>query len=218
MKRVVILSDSLALPREEPEVTFVEDTYPFLLKADYEVFQFSKGGGLIHELREQAHYYRQYKPDIVLLQCGIVDCGCRAFSRKEELFFQSNIIGRLIRRVIAETLTTKRLRNWRKKSWTTPKEFTNNCKRIIDVFDGSTVYALSILPISDDYEAKVPGIRKKSEEYNAILHNCFGNRYIDLSDIPSDCIMSDYHHLNKTGHKFVAKKIMETLTSNTCIE
>lgn len=214
MKRVVILSDSLALPREEPEVTFVEDTYPFLLKADYEVFQFSKGGGLIHELREQAHYYRQYKPDIVLLQCGIVDCGCRAFSRKEELFFQSNIIGRIIRRLIAETLTTKRVRNWRKKSWTTPEEFADNCKRIIEVFDNSTVYALSILPVSDTYEEKVPGIRKKVEKYNAILHDSFGNKYIDLSSIPQSGIMTDGHHLTKEGHQFVYSHIIGCITND----
>ena len=213
MKRIVILSDSLALPRQDPEVTYVEDTYPYLLKEHFNVFQFSKGGGLIHELREQAHYYRQYEPDVIILQSGIVDCGCRAFSRKEELFFQSNIIGRVIRRLIAATITTKRLRNFRKKSWTTKKEYIFNCNQIKEIFADKPVYALSILPISEAYEKKVPGMRKKSNEYNALLRSCFGNKFIDLSLIPPQGIMSDGHHLTKEGHQFVYTKIKEALVN-----
>ena len=74
MKRILLLTDSLAMPREEPELTLYEDTYPYLLRKKYEVFQFSKGGGLMKEFVEQTFYYNQYRPDVVILQIGIVDC------------------------------------------------------------------------------------------------------------------------------------------------
>ena len=212
-RRIILFTDSLALPRMEPQQTLFEDTYPYLLRESYEVFQFSKGGGLIHELVEQAHYYKQYKPDVVILHAGIVDCGCRAFSHKEELFFQSNIIGRIIRKLISMTITTKRLRNIRRKTWTTQSLFTTNCEKLKNTFDGIPVYAMSILTVSDDYEKKVPGMREHVKAYNQLLKNVFGENLIDLSDIPIDGIMTDGHHLTKKGHDFVYAKLIQKLNS-----
>ena len=60
-KRILIISDSLALPRSNPEETLYEETYPYLLKKDYEVMQLSYGGGTIGEIVHQAHYYITYK-------------------------------------------------------------------------------------------------------------------------------------------------------------
>ena len=98
-----MFTDSLAMPREEPEETLFEDTYPYLLRKDYEVFQFSKGGGLMNEFVEQSFYYNQYKPDIIILQIGIVDCCPRAFSKFEEVIFHSNRVLGLVRRFISKT-------------------------------------------------------------------------------------------------------------------
>ena len=210
-KRVLLLSDSLALPRREPEETLSEDTYPFLLKTDFEVVQFSKGGGLISEFVEQTFYYKQYSPDYVILQCGIVDCAPRAFTRTEELYFQSNRLRRGLRRIISKTVTTKRLRNLRRKSWTPAKDFRQACLSLMANLDGIPVYALSILPASPEYELQVPGITAKIKEYNQILSEVFGNRLIDLNAIPLSDIMSDHHHLNKNGHLFVRNRILESL-------
>lgn len=160
MRRIVILSDSLALPRCEPEVTEVEDTYPYLLKDSFEVFQFSKGGGVIRELREQAHYYRQYKPDIVLIQSGIVDCAPRAYSYKEEKLFEYVRPLRIIRKLLSKTITTRKLRKLRTKTWTCANDFKSECELIVNQFDKAKCYALSILPACDNYENLVPGIKK----------------------------------------------------------
>lgn len=211
MKRIVIFSDSLGLPRESPEVTFVEDTYPQLLRSDYQVFQLSIGGGRIEDFLVQAHYYRQCKPDYVIIQSGIVDCGPRAFSWNEELFLKSNIIGRVIRRIIAVTITTKKIRIFRKKSWTSKKQYTRCCTQLIDIFPEIPVFALSILPADHEYEKKVPGIQSKIIEYNQILHSLFGDRMISLENIPRDGVMSDGHHLNKIGHQYTYLQIIEKL-------
>lgn len=210
-KRIVIFSDSLALPRFYPEVTIVEETYPYMLRNNYEVFQFSKGGGLIHEIVPQAHYYKQYNPDYIILQCGIVDCACRAFSHKEELFFQSNFLGHVIRRFLSSTITTKRLRSIRKKSWTEPEVYMSNCKTLKEIFANIPVFALSILPVSDDYEAKINGMKNKVDQYNALLKETFSETYIDLSGIPNCGIMTDGHHLTRDGHNYVFQQIQSAL-------
>lgn len=210
MKRIILFTDSLALPRKIPEVTYYEDTYPYLLRNDFEVFQFSKGGARIVDLLEQVFYYQQYKPDCVIIQSGIVDCAPRAFSWNEELFMQSNICGKAIRKLLSLTITTKKLRNFRQKSWTDIVLYERCCKKFKDLFPNIPVYAISIVPASDEYERKVPGINNKINRYNDMLRKAFGG-VISLHDIPFTYIMSDGHHLNKLGHKYVYERIMEQI-------
>lgn len=211
MERIVILSDSLALPRTSPEVTKVEDTYPYLLRHNYEVFQFSKGGGVIHELREQAHYYCQYEPDYVILQSGIVDCAPRAYTFKEEKVFELFRPIRAFRRILSKTITTRKLRRIRRKAWTKIGDYKNECRLIVAQFPNAKCFALSILPACEEYEKIVPGITKNINAYNDVLKEVFGSRFIDLSEIPADGVMSDYHHLNKKGQMFVQERIEKAL-------
>lgn len=211
MKRIVLFTDSLAMPREEPEVTFFEDTYPYLLRKDYEVFQFSKGGGLMSEFVEQTFYYNQYKPDIIILQIGIVDCSPRAFTKLEEAFFHSNRLLGLVRSFISKSGLSKKIRNFRRLSWTPKRSYRQGCEFFISKFPQSKVFALSIVPPSKGYEKQVPGISKKIDEYNNILKEVFKQDFIDLSNIPMEGIMSDHHHLTKVGHQYVYDKIMHIL-------
>ena len=208
MKRIVLFTDSLAMPRKGPQVTFYEDTYPCLLRKDYEVFQFSKGGGLMNEFIEQTFYYNQYKPDIIILQIGIVDCAPRAFSKLEETFFQSNRLLGWVRGLISKFGLSKKIRNFRRLSWTPKRCYQQGCRFFVSKFPQSQVYALSIVPPSEEYEKQVPGISKKIEEYNRILKDVFKQNLIDLSNIPAEGIMSDHHHLTKLGHQYVYDSIM----------
>lgn len=211
MKRLVIFSDSLALPRNIPEITFLEDTYPYLLKEHFDVYQYSKGGGRISDLLLQTFYYNQYKPDVIIIQCGIVDCAPRAFTYNEEKFFESNYLGKFIRKLLSKTITTKTIRNLRHKSWTEERIFKKECKDFINQFPTVPIFALSILPPSYEYEISVPGISNKIEIYNKILEDIFGNHLISLNDIPEEGIMSDFHHLNKIGHNYVFDEVLTKL-------
>lgn len=211
MKRIVIFSDSLALPRNIPEVTFYEETYPFLLKKNYDVFQCSIGGCVINDLLIQTFYYSQFKPDIVILQSGIVDCAPRAFSRLTYRFFEENRIGRVFKKILDATISTRCIRNHRQLSWTSISSFRNCLREFKDQFCESQIFALSIVPASKEYDKKVPGIRNKIEDYNRIIKEVYLSNYIDLSDIPSEGIMSDGHHLTNIGHQFVYEKIKEKI-------
>lgn len=210
-KRILILSDSLALPRNKPETTFVEDTYPYLLKNHFEVYQCSIGGGLVGDLLKQSFYYSQYQPDIVILQSGIVDCAPRAYSMREESMFKYYKVFGLVRNVLSKTITTRKIRSIRKKVWTKLKDYKSGLNGIIKYFPDATFYALSILPASEDYENLVPGINKNVNLYNNVLKDIFDTNFISLSEIPSNGIMSDYHHLTKEGHMFVYQKIVKAL-------
>lgn len=211
MRRLVLFTDSLAMPREEPEVTLFEDTYPYLLRKDFEVFQFSKGGGIIKEFVEQTFYYNQYRPDKIILQIGIVDCAPRAFSKLEEDIFRSNIVLAKFRSLLSKTKMTKLIRRLRQRSWTKTKDYKRYCEFFVSKFPNAEVYALSIVPTSPGYEKQVPGISKKIEEYNCILKEVFRQNMIDLSNIPAEGIMSDHHHLTKEGHQYVYKSIIEAI-------
>lgn len=212
MRRLLIFSDSLALPRSTPEITWYEDTYPCLLKDNFEVFQCSKGGGLMGDFVEQVFYYRQFRPDVVLLQIGIVDCAPRAFSKMEEYIFKSNRFLYKIRYFLSKYKITKRIRKVRQLSWTSPDKFRKGCEFFIQKFSSPvSVYALSIVPVTHSYEIQVPGIKEKVNKYNKILKDVFGENFIDLDSIPFEGIMADHHHLTKIGHQYVYHKVLDYL-------
>ena len=211
MKRLLVISDSVALPREKPEESFYENTYPFILSKYYQVFQCSIGGATINELVDQAHYYKQYKPDIVILQSGIVDCSPRAYTKNEEWFWGLCFFTKAIRKLLSMTITTRRLRRIRKKVWTKETKYKEECNRYISLFPGSQCFVLSII-VSPACESVNPGMFYNVGKYNRILKEIFKENYINLEKMPISGIMSDYHHLNSEGHLYVADKIMNVLS------
>jgi hypothetical protein len=85
-------------------------------------------------------------------------------------------------------------------------------QQLIDLFPTSTVLFLSILPANSEYEKKVGGITKRIAQYNSILQET--GRAIDLSEIGSSGVMSDYHHLNEKGHDYVLQCILQKLNGH----
>lgn len=210
-KRILVISDSLALPRKNPEETLYEDTYPYMLKNDYEVLQLSYGGGTIKEIVHQAHYYLSFNPDYIILQSGIVDCAYRAFPLivdKGALY--SNFLN-LYRRIIAKLIKPRRLRNFFKFRYTQPDEFQNNLSLLKKEFSSSKLIAIGIVNGSKEYEKVVPGISKSIDQYNELLKKYFPHGFIDLSEMGSECVMSDCHHINKQGHFYIYKKLVSVL-------
>ena len=158
-KRILIISDSLALPRSKPEEVLYEDTYPFMLRRDYEVFQISFGGGIIKEIVHQAHYYLPYKPD----------------------------------------------------RYTKPSDFETSLYVLKKDFPNAKLLAIGIVPASNDYVKLIPGIDKSIVQYNAIIKRVVGPSFISLSELPTNAVMSDHHHINKIGHQFIYKNILGIL-------
>jgi|LSQX01.3.fsa_nt_gb hypothetical protein len=210
-KRILIISDSLALPRSKPEEVLYEDTYPFMLRRDYEVFQISFGGGIIKEIVHQAHYYQPYKPDIIILHLGIVDCAYRAFP----VFVDKGAVYSKFldqyRRAIAKIISPCFLRRLFRFRYTKPSDFETSLYVLKKDFPNAKLLAIGIVPASNDYVKLIPGIDKSIVQYNAIIKRVVGPSFISLSELPTNAVMSDHHHINKIGHQFIYKNILGIL-------
>src|SRR5688500_17972440 len=94
-KKILIITDSLGLPRAVPEVCSYEQTWPFLLNnAGYQIHQVSIGGATVSELYRQLEYHYLFLPDLVIVQSGIVDCAPRALGKFESLLLNKFIVTR----------------------------------------------------------------------------------------------------------------------------
>ncbi|WP_292010861.1 SGNH/GDSL hydrolase family protein [Chryseobacterium sp.] len=202
INKVLVISDSLALARDIPELTLFEETWPELLKKEgLQIDQISIGGATSTDLLKQAYYHKLFNPDIVFVQVGIVDCAPRFATR-----FEVDFLTRLpvIGKKILKKMNTPKVRNRRQISYVNEKQFSQNLLDIKRSFNCPTFF-LTILPASKDYEILVPGVIDKINRYNKVIKSY---DFIDLEEIPQNHIMSDHHHLNKLGHEFIFNKML----------
>lgn len=206
---VLILTDSLAFPRTEPEVVTYEQTWVALLKRrfpDVDFVHCGRGGATIGDLfKHSAYYHGTIKPALVLMQSGIVDCAPRALSVIEQQVLQRlPLVGPLILAIVRRNAA--RLRRWRKMSYTSLSDYEAFVQTFECLF--TNVHWIGVLPVNTEYESRVQGISAAVDRYNAILRR---RNYISTDDFSSLDIMSDHHHLNAGGHVRLAAKLAETV-------
>mgnify|MGYP006119981519 CR=1 FL=1 len=215
-KRILVLGDSLCLPRVKPEKVSLYQTWPHLLINDhFEVLQLGIGGGTLRDLCEQSAYYHPSEPDIVIIQSGIVDCAPRALGRIEKDIINSN---RILNSLFHRLLPVKFIRRVRRKTYTNVKEFQSSIDKITNRFSDSHIIWIGIVPVSKEYEETVPGIAKNIEKYNCIIKNNMintKNSFCSVNSIPIDGIMSDHHHLSSIGHTWIFQQISILLSKNS---
>ena len=208
--RVLLLSDSMALPREEfpSEIPCYLD----LLKKKFKSFDFyslSLGKACLPDLVNQYNrYYRYYNPDIVIIHCGIVDCAPRALKKWEQTLVSGLP---LVRKVIYKY--REQLRKHRNISYTSKNQF----QHMVDYMHttlGKKLIVISIAPPTESYQEKVIGVAQRIDGYNRVLQNV--HNYVDLSGMPESCIGSDHYHFNGQGHEFVAEKIEKAINLVLC--
>lgn len=212
-KKILVISDSLGLPRENPDgMVYYHETWPSLLKHNFEVVHLGIGGATIDMLVSQAGYYRFCNPDIVIVQSGIVDCAPRTMTKKEKEFWLNfPLINKIVYRIVYKYPNF--LRKLRTISLTPPKEYKNQLIKLKKIFPKNPVFALSILEAKKGYEQKLPGISKRINDYNLILHDIFGANFINLSELKEGGICSDFHHLNTKGHSYISNQLLEILNN-----
>jgi hypothetical protein len=202
--KILILTDSLGLPRYKPELCTFDETWPILIKNKYpNILQVSIGAATSQVLLKQVNYQKAFEPDIVILQVGIVDCAPRFMTRKElDFTYALGTVGKGLRFL----LNRQWIKRLRKISYTNEVQFKENINKIQNSFN-CPVIAIEILPSSEQYEASLPGITAKISAYNELLEQTF-KQYIHTDDfIFAKGIMSDNHHLNKIGHNYLYQKI-----------
>lgn len=204
--KILILSDSLALARDFPEKTKYGETWPELLKNHYPVIhQVSIGGATSTDLLKQVQYHKSFTPDLVIVQCGIVDCAPRFASKLEiDILNKLPIFGKKILKII----NNPKVRNFRKITYVNPIQFRRNLTSIAKSFDCDT-YFLTILPADETYSKLLPGIKENIDNYNQLIKQ---HQFINLENIPNSGIMTDHHHLNEIGHQYIFQNIFNFLS------
>lgn len=210
MKKVLIFTDSLGLPRPNPEIVNYNETWIFLLSQKYHTHQISVGGGEITVLSAQIEYAKMFNPDFVIVQSGIVDCAPRALTKTESRILNKYSLSRTILKFILRPKTLNLLRKNRNAVYTEKTIFEKHIMKFLKAFD-LKLFWIGIIPATNEYEKIVPGISAKINEYNLIIKKHLGTNYIDLYDIKTSHVMSDFIHLSKEGHQFVYEKIANVL-------
>lgn len=216
MKKLLVLTDSTSLPRDNPQVVLCEQTWPYLLrdyltdmKNPYELLQGSAGGATSFDIYNRAAYLKMFSPDVIIVQVGIVDAAPRALTQKEWVVWHYFWITRKICNFILPRYGAK-IRKFRQKSNLSESEYRNNLENTNAFFTPSTsIYAISTIVPCQEYEHMNPGIRAKVVRYNAVMREVYGDKYIDISDMPLDALMTDYHHPNVVGHQWILNRIKE---------
>jgi lysophospholipase L1-like esterase len=211
MKTVVIISDSMAFPREDTQLS---QTYLAQLQkaTEYDFFLIGIGGGDIRLILDQFRRIRNHA-DIIILNFGICDAIPRALNNLEEFVIshipiklpaKMNTFLRKVRR-ISRTSSI----NFRKLNYSIleiQSEFEYNFPNILN-----SLIVLAINPIPQIIEKSHPGATRKVLLYDEILNTTLNKYYLDTNlDVLND-LNSDGIHLNIFGHEKVFKKIMSVI-------
>jgi hypothetical protein len=203
----LIFTDSVALPRKHKlGKVFWNETYISKIKESYpnfEVINISIGGASIKDLRNQVNYYKALAPQVVILQCGIVDAAPRAFGRIEMDIIKKLRLFRITKPFVSF------LRKNRSHHYTSLKDFENKLVELKTILNPKRFLALGILPSCDGYEKALPGVTKTITNYNAILIK--HAEFISLDQIPREGILEDFHHINAIGHTYIYEQLKERL-------
>lgn len=209
MKKILVLTDSLGLPRAVPEQTLYEETWPYALKKQgYFVHQVSIGEATSEDLKNQIFYHKMYEPDLVIVQVGIVDCAPR-FATQFELALLNRIP--FFGKFIINFLKTKQVRKLRQKTYVILQTFEINIKNIQDCFT-VPVYFISIINATTGYEEKLNVVTNNIKRYYTTLKS-ISKYYIDLNNLPIQGIMADFHHINHYGHRYIYDLIIKEINA-----
>lgn len=217
--KLLFLTDSLGEPRLSPEPIYDDQVWPRLVASHvdkrYDCYFFSRPGLHTGGMRENlAVQLGAYRPDIIALQIGIVDCSPRAMRENER-----KVIARLpgplrttALRLIRENYA--RLIAWRDITYVSEPSFRENLDALRAHFVEARFIALPIGLANTAYKQRNPLIERNITRYNQALADVFGADYVaetfDGVDI-EQFYLSDNHHLSARGHQVYADAVMRRL-------
>lgn len=223
MKKILIIGDSLAMPRDEVKY---EETWPFLLSKEFPSYHFidknrrasttmrltTEGGG-VKGIRSGSDLLEYYQPNTVIIQVGITDCSPRYLSKKSLFYKILNSTPKNAQKLIYKYV--KKFKNRKAKySDVNIMDFTDNLNNYFNrcLQSQTSVIILSILPVTNNFVRKSPDILSSIEKYNKVI-NQLSNEFSDvifletLNQREVDEVAIDEFHINSVGHKWIFDKI-----------
>lgn len=229
--RIVVLGDSMAMPRREGEdCVWWEETWPYLLQQNLvkdglpaEVINCSLRARTADTLSAQDFFehVELKRPTILIMEVGVVDCSPRVFSKREKKILNFPLIPAKLRDVLIKIRTDNRGKFIKQeplaKVYTPPQQF-QDCLRfffsqIRKLDQEICVIAMPIVANFERMEIKSPGYFSNAELYNRILETwCAetGAVWIKAAELIADhdknnLFGSDGYHFSVTGHRKVAE-------------
>lgn len=155
-----------------------------------------------------------FKPDVVVMQLGIVDCAPRVFGR-----FENKIAMRINRFFPIVAITSKYRRTLTKlfpKVYVSKSRFRENLKKIFSFIEKQNikVIVVGIADTSDVNKQKSYNYEQNIIDYNKILYEAAPdkNLFIDMYRHGNGILIDDGIHLNEKGGKLLAEEIHEKLS------
>lgn len=220
VRKILFITDSLGLPRLNPEPVLADESWPYLLTS--ELLSLPNSSFLfyyhcLHGLTTDAvvdhlqGVLGAYAPDMVIIQVGIVDCYPRAL-KKSELALLSRIplVNKIFHRLIKKYY--KQLTASRNIHYVDIEKFENNCYRIFNFYKNIEIAVIPIAPPNDAFVAKNPQVLDSISKYNSVLRGVYGQFFLsemyNTTSI-SDLFLSDNYHLSVAGNRHVVDVLLE---------
>ena len=221
--RIMIITDSLGLPRDNMPI---EKTWVELVLAgiptgsDARAYTFMERAQLMETVgNDRLSNIQLLKPDILLVQCGVVDCLRRVFPKK--ILSRIQLFPGI--RALAHKLAQRhhyRLTKLYAARDTTPEAFQKSVENILGamkVHGGRTAF-IRIADAGDALKRRIYGAEGDIRRYNAMLESVQGEgaAFLDpyVGRAANDCTAAeDGHHLSELGHGLVAECVLEWLNS-----
>lgn len=228
LNKVLILADSLALPREGPEDIPYEVTYPYLLEERLRhqsqmrlpiiMERAMRRRTIEYVLDEWFELVELRRPDVTVIHVGIVDCAPRIFLRRERQFVE-NLKWAWFRKRILSFVHQHRARiiRMRPRVYVPIDRFERLLNEIIEKgrqLQTALVF-VNILEPPLETEKRSPGFQQNVRRYNqAIASKVDGQtvRMIDLNNLiaqrgGAEKLTVDGIHLNREAHEMLAREL-----------
>ncbi len=228
-ERLVILSDSLSMPRPDESLLY-EETYPYLLQQELgnnvEVINRGKRANTIQEQSLDQCVYDDiifFYPKYVVIQLGIVDCAPRLFSKRFGKYVIGNIKPLFLREFVIKQFSKRRIFFTKHfpRQYVPISKFSYWYDYLLNVVKefGSTPILVNIARTSPENDRRSYGFIQHINKYNKIIEEA-AHRYnailIDMYAVSetSDVLLDDGIHYNKLGSKILAKEIAIAIKRN----
>lgn len=226
INKVLVLADSLALPRHEhDDIVLYEETWPFLLQKHYpniHVINWGRRSRTSLTTLSEFNEIDLVNADMIILQVGVVDGAPRIFTH-----FEKSILKRLpsgIRNRIISFRKKRRNkitgRNPLKKVDVKPDKFEEYLSLFIEKAKSRNPRTIiTLIPIIANYEvmeSKSKGFTQNIELYNSIIEKVAKETKALLTNIEPFIqrknqllFCSDGYHINAKGNQELYKSISQ---------
>lgn len=228
LNKVLILADSLALPREGADDIPYEATYPYLLEERLRqqsqmqlpviMERAMRRRTIEYVLDEWFELVELRRPDLIVIHVGIVDCAPRIFLRRERQFVE-NLKWAWFRERILSFAHKHRARiiRMRPRVYVPIERFERLLNEIIE--KGRQLHTalvfVNILEPPLDMDKRSPGFQQNARRYNQAISSIVDGqtaRLIDLNNLiaqrgGAEKMTVDGIHLNREGHEILAREL-----------